>query len=102
MIIIAGYLEFADQDGRDRVVAASHDLQRATRDDEAGCLAYVFAADPCDGRKVQIYERWADEASLAAHFQHPNYTGMREVLGQAERTGGDILKHRVDLSLIHI
>lgn len=98
MIIIAGYLEFADQAGRDGVVAASLDHQQATRDDEPGCVAYVFSADPCDGRRVQIYEAWRDESSLAAHFEHPNYSNMREVLRMAERTGGDILKHRVDLS----
>jgi heme-degrading monooxygenase HmoA len=27
-----------------------------------------------------VYELWDDEASLAAHFQHPNYHAMRAAL----------------------
>jgi quinol monooxygenase YgiN len=98
MIIIAGYLEFVDKENRDGAVAAGADLQRATRDDEPGCLAYVFTADPCEDRRVHVHELWADEAALAAHFQHPNYTEMRTTLRQFERSGGDIRKHRIDLS----
>ena len=80
-------------------VAAGRDLQEATRRDEPGCLAYTFAADPVVPTRMQVYELWENEASLAAHFNHPNYFDMREVLGRFERVGFPaILKYRCDLS----
>lgn len=99
MIIIAGTLEFASEAARDGAVAAGRELQEATRRDEPGCLAYVFAADPVRVTVIQVYELWQDEASLAAHFQHPNYFGMRELLGRFERVGiPSVAKYRCDLS----
>ncbi len=99
MIIVAGTLVFADQEARDGAVAAGRELQQATRDDEPGCLAYVFAADPVEPTHVQVYELWADEASLAAHFQHPNYFEMRAVFGRFKRAGRPaVAKFRCDLS----
>lgn len=98
MIIIAGYLEFVDQQNRDGAVAAGTELQQATRDGEPGCLSYVFTADPCDERRVHVHELWSDEAALAAHFAHPNYTAMRTVLRGFARSGGDVRKYRCDLS----
>jgi quinol monooxygenase YgiN len=79
-VIVSGTIFFADQAARDGAVAASIDLQRATRTDEPGCLAYVFTADPVEPCAVHVYEAWTDEAALAAHFAHPNYTNMRAVL----------------------
>ena len=99
MIIIAGTLEYASREARDGAVAAGRDLQEATRRDEPGCLAYVFAADPVLPTVMQVYELWENEASLAAHFNHPNYFDMRTVLGQFERVGiPAIAKYRCDLS----
>lgn len=98
MIIIAGYLEFIDKENRDGAVEAGADAQQATRDDEPGCLAYIFTADPCEDQRMQVYELWEDEAALAAHFVHPNYTAMRTVLRSFERSGGDIKKYRCDLA----
>jgi quinol monooxygenase YgiN len=99
MIIIAGNLEFIDQENRDGAVAAVRDLQDATRSDEPGCVSYSFSADSTVATRVQIYEHWIDEASLAAHFLHPNYHNTRAMLGQFKRgSGSQILKFRADLS----
>ncbi|MDG2028979.1 MAG: antibiotic biosynthesis monooxygenase [Acidimicrobiales bacterium] len=98
MIIIAGHLEFVDKESRDGAVVAGAKEQEATRGEEPGCLAYIFSADPCEDRNIQVYELWEDEATLAAHFHHPNYTNMRTVLRSFERTGGDVRKYRSDLS----
>lgn len=87
MIIIAAQLDFADQQTRDTAVATSAPIQQATRDDEAGCHAYCFAADPCAPTRIQVYELWEDEASLAAHFVHPNYAAMRDLLVGLRPTG---------------
>ena len=80
MIIVTATLSFETKEGRDRCVAASSAVQKATRDDEPGCLAYCFAADPAEPTHIQVYELWTDAAALAAHFQHPNYAAMVEVI----------------------
>ena len=98
MIIIAGTIDFSDQEHRDMAVEKSKDLQQATRDDEPGCQAYCFAADPCVDNRVQVYELWDDEATLAAHFQHENYFNMRTMLGECGLTGADNSKYRCDLA----
>ncbi len=98
MIIIAGTIDFDSTENRDRAVEAGLALQQATRDDEPGCQAYCFAADPCVDTRCQVYELWTDEASLAAHFQHPNYLNMRDTLGRCGIVGADVLKYRCDLA----
>ncbi len=96
MIIIAGTIDLADPSTRDDAVERSIPLQQATREEEPGCLAYCFAPDPVVPGRIQVYELWADEASLAAHFEHPNYLNMRTMLGNAGLKGADNKKYRVD------
>jgi quinol monooxygenase YgiN len=96
MIIIAGTIDFANQANRDGAVAAAADMQQSTRDTEPGCLAYSFAPDSSVGHRVQVYELWADAAALEAHFGHPNFWGMKELLGTFERAGSSVAKYRVD------
>jgi len=55
----------------------------ATRKEEKGCRDYCFAPDPSVPTRIQVYELWEDSDSLAAHFDHPNYARMVEVLGSA-------------------
>lgn len=87
MIVVAAQLDYADQAARDEAVRRSAPVQQATRDDEPGCQAYCFAADPCVPTRIQVYELWDDEASLVAHFRHPNYLAMRDLLGSLGLTG---------------
>jgi quinol monooxygenase YgiN len=97
MILIAGTINFADQANRDSAVVAAIDLQQSTRDSEPGCLAYSFAADSGVATRVQVYEAWADEASLAAHFEHANFWAMKELLRQFERSGpSHVAKYQCD------
>ena len=98
MIAIAGYLDFESETARDAVVRASAELQAATRSTERGCIAYVFAADPVEPQRVQVYELWSDEASLRAHFESDLYGSMRSVLRSEQRVDTCIRKHRIDLS----
>jgi quinol monooxygenase YgiN len=80
MIVVVAKIVFANQADRDRAVELSAPVQLATRQQEAGCHAYCFAADPCDATAIQVYELWEDSDSLAAHFDHSNYQAMVEVL----------------------
>ena len=83
MIIVVAALEFEDQAARDRAVELTSAVQLATRVEEAGCYDYCFAPDPSVPTRIQVYELWEDSDSLAAHFDHPNYQKMVELLGQA-------------------
>ncbi len=97
MIIIAGTIDLADDNARAEALRVGGPLQKKTRDEEPGCLAYVFAPDPCVSGRLCVYELWQDEASLAAHFKHPNYLNMRDALGKIGLKGADNNKYRVDL-----
>ncbi len=83
MIIVVAALEFETQEARDKAVELTKDVQMATRVEEPGCRDYCFAPDPSVPTRIQVYELWDDSDSLAAHFKHPNYEKMVEVLGQA-------------------
>ncbi len=83
MIIVVAALEFENQADRDRAVEITVDTQMATRVEEAGCRDYCFAPDPAVPTRIQVYELWDDSESLAAHFTHPNYLKMVELLGSA-------------------
>jgi len=97
VIIVAGTIDLADPSKREECLARSAVLQRATREQEPGCLAYCFAADPVVEGRIQVHELWADEASLAAHFEHANYLDMRAMLGGFGLRAADNHKYRVDL-----
>jgi quinol monooxygenase YgiN len=84
MIIVTATLTFANQADRDAAVTLSAPVQFATRQQETGCDAYCFAADPCEPTQLQVYELWEDSDSLAGHFDHPNYQRMVEVLGSCK------------------
>jgi quinol monooxygenase YgiN len=43
-----------------------------------------------------VYELWEDEESLAAHFAHPNYTAMRDLLHAAGLKSTASRKLRID------
>jgi quinol monooxygenase YgiN len=96
LIAVEAAIRLSDPSGRDRVVAESAHLQAATRTDEPGCLVYCFAADPVEPDLIQVYELWADEASLEAHFAHPNYAAMRELLNAAGLASAVSRKLRID------
>lgn len=96
LIAIEAAIRFADQATRDAAIAASIPFQKATRDDEPGCIVYCFAADPIEPDLIQVYELWADAESLAAHFLHPNYFDMRATLGKFGLASAESRKHRID------
>ena len=95
MIIISGVISIPP-DKRAACIEASKPLQQATRDDEPGCLAYVFSADPCDDGAIAVYELWEDAPSLAAHLLHENYFNMRKMFGEHGITGAVTHKYRID------
>ncbi len=98
MIVVVAALEFDNQQDRDRAVALSADVQMATRVEEAGCRAYCFAPDPAVPNRIQVYELWDDSDSLAAHFEHPNYARMVELLRESNVRSSDNQAYLVERS----
>lgn len=96
MIAIAGTIDFDSAESRDAAVAASAPLQRATREDEPGCIFYSLGADPVVDTRIQVFELWADAASLEAHFVHDNYFATRTLLRGSGMTSSDNRKYRID------
>ncbi len=66
MIIVGGTFD-VDPDRRDEFLAERVGAMKASRA-EAGCLDYVFSADPLEPGRVLLYERWEDQACLDAHL----------------------------------
>jgi quinol monooxygenase YgiN len=98
LIAVEAAIVLQDPSRRAEVLEASAPIQKATRDDEPGCLVYCFAADPVQPELIQVYELWEDEASLQAHFAHPNYVAMRNMLGAAGLVSAVSRKHRIEKS----
>ena len=67
MLIVAGYFD-VDPAQRDEFIRGREDAMRRSRA-EAGCIAYVFSADPIEPGRVHLFERWESKEALAAHIQ---------------------------------
>lgn len=80
-ILIAAVMEL-DPTQAQRIIEEARPLIEASLA-EPGCVAYSWALDPLNPGRVQVFEQWDDEASLAHHFTLPNYTEMRTVLRSA-------------------
>jgi quinol monooxygenase YgiN len=70
MLIIAGTFE-VDPRRRDEFIAGKVDAMRESRA-EAGCIDYVFSADPLEPGRVHLFERWESKEHLAPHLERNN------------------------------
>jgi quinol monooxygenase YgiN len=98
LIAVEAAIVLKDPSRRAEVLESTAPIQKATRDDEPGCLVYCFAADPVQPELIQVYELWENAESLQAHFAHPNYVAMRDLLGAAGMVSAVSRKHRIDAS----
>jgi len=98
LIAVEAAITLVDPSMREALIARSAPIQKATRDDEPGCIVYCFAADPCEPDRIQVYELWESESALAAHFLHQNYHDMRAMLGGGGLVSAVSRKHRIDAS----
>ncbi|WFL77684.1 putative quinol monooxygenase [Altererythrobacter arenosus] len=92
------------------LISAQIDLDPAQRDEalrsaqkwidaalaENGCIHYDWSADLNNPTRINVFEEWESEEALAAHFEDPAYTGMRDHIGQFGLTGAVSKKYRVD------
>jgi quinol monooxygenase YgiN len=63
---------------------------------EPGCIHYAWSADPYNPSRVNVFEEWESEETLASHFDNPAYIGMRDHIGRFGLTGATSKKYRVD------
>jgi quinol monooxygenase YgiN len=80
MIILAGTIDVHPEDLA--TMLASVEKVTAGSRQEAGCLAYQFSQDVADPNRLCLFEIWADQAAIDAHFKEPHFVAHRE------RTGG--------------
>lgn len=92
------------------LIAAQIDLEPARRADalksaqkwidgaltQPGCIRYDWSVDPYNPARINVFEEWESEDTLAAHFAGPQYAGMRDHIGQFGLTGAASRKYRVD------
>ncbi|MGI9603580.1 MAG: putative quinol monooxygenase [Acidimicrobiales bacterium] len=91
MIIIAGTINL-DPDKADEAMEAAVVCMKATHAED-GNLAYVFSLDPIEPGLVHVFEKWADDASLASHFGQPHMTTFQGQMGGFGITGMDLKKY---------
>jgi quinol monooxygenase YgiN len=94
-IVILGSIQ-TEPGKREGLLAALRPVIAKTRTEEPGCVAYAFTADNVDPDLVLVYENWMDEASLDAHFRHPNMVEAKQVLKANGAGQSQVRKYRVD------
>jgi len=63
-VIVSGWLRVAP-DARDHYLAGCRSVVEVARD-APGCLDFHVSADPIDDGRINVFERWRDEASVEA------------------------------------
>lgn len=94
MIIIAGSIRL-DPERVDAALEAGWPHIEGARG-QRGCLAYQWALEPREPGRVEVFERWQDEAALAAHLEGPHYRNMLATLGAHGLQTAEVAKYRVD------
>lgn len=80
MIVIAGTIPI-NPDRRDEAIQVAMKMAEASQQEE-GCNAYQFYADFADPNTFLIFEEWASEAALQAHFQTPHMAEFQKQIPQ--------------------
>ena len=91
MIIIAGTIQI-DPAKAEEAMAAAVVCMQATHQ-EPGNEAYVFSLDPVVDGLIHVFERWADEESLATHFGTPHMAEFQGKMGDFGISGMDLKKY---------
>lgn len=94
-IIISGTVDLPPDRLDDALAQARPLIEGALT--EQGCLDYDWCPDPLIPGRIRVFERWASEADLQAHFDGAWYRDMRNHLGACGITGASTAKFRVDL-----
>jgi len=94
-IIISGTIDLPPEN-LEAALAAGRPLIEGALTEE-GCLDYDWCPEPLHPGRIRVFERWASEAALAAHFQTHWYLDMRNTIGSFGLLAADVSKYRVDI-----
>ena len=79
MLVVTGIIEI-NADDLDAAKALAGPMGTPSRA-EQGCHAYAFYQDLENPGKLRIYEEWADQSALDAHFATPHMAAFVAGLG---------------------
>lgn len=96
-IIVSGWMDYEVAD-RDVMLGHLVELGRRTRAEEPGCLDYAMTADPTEGRRIRVYERWVSQHALDAHFATAHMKEFRAASSGLVRVGVSLQAHMVAAS----
>ena len=90
MIIVAGTITF-DASNR-AILEEAFEKMRAASLAEAGCHEYQCYVSRTEPGTVFMFEKWDDDAALAAHMTTPHMAEFGKVFGSLGIKGVDIKK----------
>lgn len=96
MLIVSGTITL-DPANHDRAIEAVGPLVEATLAEE-GNLTYGFWPHPSERGLFRVYEEWADQDSLDAHFATPHMAEFMGAMAELGVTGTDLVRHEVTAS----
>lgn len=80
-VIVAGHI-YVKAGMREQFLAGSLGAMQAARA-TAGCADFVVAADPIEGDRVNVFERWDSRATLMAFRESGPDDGLADMIVRA-------------------
>lgn len=93
MIVVSGTIQI-DPANTGRMKELVAELVPPTRA-EAGNEAYSYWQSPTEEGLWHVFEEWADEDALGAHFGQPHMAAFMGAMGELGVTGVDIQRYDV-------
>lgn len=94
MIIVEGYVRFADAGDFPRIRDAAFAQMSASRA-EPGCLDYTYAIDVADPCLMRVLERWDSWQALETHFAQAHMALWRAALASVTVVARNLHAHEV-------
>ena len=94
MIVVEGYVRFADAGDFSRIRDAAFAQMSASRA-EPGCLDYTYALDVADPCLMRVLERWESWQALEDHFTRPHMIPWRAALASVTMVERNLHAHEV-------
>jgi quinol monooxygenase YgiN len=93
-VTLWGWLDFEGKDVTAILRGATHLIEPTYQ--EAGCVHYVWTADPVREGRMWVFEEWETVQSLTDHLVGQLYRDMAAYLVDSGMTGAEVDKYRVD------
>lgn len=94
MVLVEGYVRFADAGDFSRIREAAFAQMSASRA-EPGCLEYTYALDVADPCLMRVLERWESWQALEDHFARPHMIPWRAALASVSVIERNLHAHEV-------